>query len=325
VTASDRTTLPIAEPARTPVVLLTFNRPALTRRVLEAVAQARPSRLYVVSDGPRPGNEGDTKSVAEVRALFDSLSWPCDVIRDFAPTNLGLRTRVSSGLAAAFARDERLIVLEDDCLPDRSFFAYCDALLERYVDDERVSSITGTNFQRGQRRTEASYYFSHRHHVWGWASWRRAWQHFDLAMSRWPEFVAAGGMASVTDDPYEESYWTNLYRLSYEGQMDSWAYPWSFNCLAERGLCIRPNANLVTNIGGADDPTHPNLSARLHDLPLETIHDLRHPGVVVRHREADMFEFDWAFQGAELRARFAPRPGWRSWAPRVKRLLRGRP
>ncbi len=312
-----------ASPSRlqTPVVMLTFNRPALTRRVLEAVAAARPPRLYVVSDGPRATHPNDARAVAEVRALFDELPWACEVVRDFADTNLGLRRRVSSGLSAAFAAEERLIVLEDDCLPHATFFPFCEALLERYAEDERIATITGTNFQRGQRRTEASYYFSHRHHVWGWASWRRAWQHFDLAMTRWPEFVAAGGMATVTDDPYEESYWTVLYKQAFEGVLNSWAYPWSFNCLAEGALCIRPNMNLVTNLGGADDPTHPNLSDRLHDLPLEPLGELRHPGVIVRHKAADMFEFDWAFQGKELRERFAPRRGWRSLMPRIKHAL----
>lgn len=310
-------------PLQTPVVMLTFNRPALTRRVLESLAAVAPRRLYVVSDGPRADHPDDARLVGEVRALFENLSWPCEVVRDYAPTNLGLRTRVSSGLTAAFAAEERLIVLEDDCLPHASFFPFCEALLDRYADDERITSITGTNFQHGHRRTEASYYFSHRHHVWGWASWRRAWQHFDLAMSRWPEFVAAGGMATVTDDPYEESYWTRLYKQAYDGELNSWAYPWSFNCLAEGALCIRPNMNLVTNIGGADDPTHPNLSARLHDLPLEPLGELRHPAVIVRHKAADMFEFDWAFQGKELRERFAPKSGWRALLPRIKHALTG--
>jgi hypothetical protein len=316
-------TAPRASARRTPVILLTFNRPALTRRVLEAVAAAAPERLYVVSDGPRADHPDDARLVAEVRALFDQLPWSCEVVRDYAQENMGLRQRVSSGLTAAFAAEERLIVLEDDCLPHASFFPFCEALLDRFATDDRVSSITGTNFQLGQHRTEASYYFSHRHHVWGWASWRRAWQHFDLAMTRWPEFVATGGMATVTDDPYEESYWTNLYAQAYRGEQNSWAYPWSFNCVAEGALCVRPNRNLVTNIGGADDPTHPNLSARLHDLPLEPIGVLRHPSVIVRHKAADMFEFDWAFHGEELRERFAPRRGWRALLPRITRVLRG--
>ena len=309
---------------RTPVVMLTFNRPALTRRVLEAVAVAAPARLYVVSDGPRAHQPDDVRLVAEVRALFDVLPWSCDVVRDFSDTNLGLRRRVASGLSAAFAAEERLIVLEDDCLPHPTFFPFCEALLDRFATDERVSSITGTNFQNGHHRTEASYYFSHRHHVWGWASWRRAWQQFDLAMTRWPEFVAAGGMATVTDDPYEASYWTRLYTQAFHGELNSWAYPWAFNCLAAGALCVRPNKNLVTNIGGADDPTHPNLSARLHDLPLEPLGELRHPSVIVRHKAADMFEFDWAFHGKELRERFAPRRGWRALLPRLKQAVRGR-
>ena len=313
-----------ASPLRTPVVLLTFNRPALTRRVLDAVAIAAPTRLYVVSDGPRADHPDDARLVAEVRALFDALPWACEVIRDFAPENMGLRRRVSSGLSAAFAADERLIVLEDDCLPHATFFPFCEALLDRFATDERVTSITGTNFQNCQRRSGASYYFSHRHHVWGWASWRRAWQHFDLEMTRWPTFVAGGGMATVTDDSYEESYWTRLYAQAYRGELNTWAYPWSFSCAVAGALCVRPEMNLVTNIGGADDPTHPNLSARLHDLPLEPLGELRHPPDMVRHQAADMFEFDWAFQGKELRERFAPRRGWRALWPKITHALRGR-
>lgn len=310
-------------PCRTPVVLLTFNRPTLTQRVWDVVCQLQPETLVIVSDGPRDGNAADSAQVAEVRRIMADVPWPCHVIRDYAAVNMGLRRRVSSGLDSVFAQFERAIILEDDCLPALSFFAFCEELLDRYADDRRVHSICGTNFQRGQQRTPYSYYFSHRHHVWGWATWRRAWSHFDLAMTRWPEFVAQNGMALVTDDDYEASYWTQLFQQTYDGKVETWAYPWAFSCLTQSAYCIRPNRNLITNIGGFVDSTHPGPSARLHDLPLEEIGPLGHPPMVLRHREADMFEFDWGFGGKELRYRFARRTGWRSLAPRIKKFFTG--
>ncbi len=179
-------------PLTTPVALVVFNRPDVTRLVVEAVRQAKPPILLVVADGPRRPDE--VARCDEVRAIvLDAVDWECDVRTNFADANLGCRRRVSSGLDWVFDEVPEAIVLEDDCLPVPSFFTYCDALLDRYRDDERVMHIGGMQLSP-TGRCSASYRFSRFTHVWGWATWRRAWQHYDVAMGGWPEFAEARGL-----------------------------------------------------------------------------------------------------------------------------------
>ena len=128
----------------TPVAFVVFNRPACTARTLAAIRQAQPPRLLVIADGPRPAHPDDVKLCADVRNIVDEgVDWPCEVERNYAVGNLGCALRVSSGLTWAFSRAERLVVIEDDCLPDPSFFWFCDELLGRYADDTRIGQICG--------------------------------------------------------------------------------------------------------------------------------------------------------------------------------------
>lgn len=170
--------------ADTPVLLLLWRRPETTRRLLDAVRAAAPRRLYVACDGPRPGDEA---AVARTRALIDEqVDWPCTVERRFAAHNQGCRDGISGALDWFFAREQAGIVLEDDCVPHPDFFAFCAAMLQRHAGDERVWVVTGDNFQRGQWRGDAAYYYSRYPHCWGWASWARAWRHFDKTLAFWP-------------------------------------------------------------------------------------------------------------------------------------------
>ncbi|OUC08639.1 hemolytic protein HlpA-like protein, partial [Litorilinea aerophila] len=164
---------------QTPVIFLIFNRPDTTAQVFAEIAKARPRRLLVVADGPRPHRPDDVEKCSATRAVIERVDWPCEVSCDFAEENLGGRRRISSGLTWAFSQVEAAIVLEDDCLPHPTFFPFCEELLNRYCHDERIMAITGDNFQFGRSRTKYSYYFSRYFHSWGWATWRRAWQHYD--------------------------------------------------------------------------------------------------------------------------------------------------
>src|SRR5687767_13684909 len=165
---------------RTPVALLVFNRPQATARVFEAVARARPPRLLVVADGPRADRPDDGELCHQTRAIIERVDWPCEVMKDYSDTNLGCRKRVSSGLDWVFSNVADAIILEDDCLPEPSFFPFCEELLERYRDDERVAMIRAGNFLEGRRVASTSYYFSRWFHIWGWATWARAWKHNDV-------------------------------------------------------------------------------------------------------------------------------------------------
>lgn len=273
-------------PLTTPVAFLIFNRPEQTRRVFAAIKRARPTRLLIVADGPRPTRPGEDALCAATRAIVSEVDWPCEVLTNFAATNVGCRERVSSGLTWVFNTVEEAIILEDDCLPHPDFFPYCAELLERYRDDARIMHIGGVNFQFGRRYGPDSYFFSRYTHIWGWASWRRAWQHYDVTLARWP--AARERMVAMFEHPAERRYWQHAWEKVFSGKLDTWDYQWSFACAEQGGLVALPNVNLISNIGFGSDATHTYRKNRLAALPTEALSQpLRHPSTVTRCIEAD--------------------------------------
>lgn len=275
----------------TPVVLLMFRRPDTTARVFAEIARAQPPKLLVVADGPRPDRPDEAEQCAATRAIIEQVDWPCEVLTNYAETNMGLRRRVSSGITWAFEQVDEAIILEDDCVPHPTFFRFCQELLERYRDDERVMHISGDNFQYGHRRTSYSYYFSYYPHCWGWATWRRAWQHYDDDMTLWSEVRDTGRLKDVFVDTEVVHYWSRILQRTYEKQVDSWAYIWGFTCWHQSGLTILPDCNLVTNIGFGSDATHTTqkrsttnaLTTQAMSFPLNQ------PPYVIQNRLADRF------------------------------------
>lgn len=274
---------------RAPVLFIIFNRPEQTRRSFERIRAARPSTLYVVADGPRADRPGEAALCERTRAEVQ-VDWPCEVVRDFAAANLGCKRRIVSGITAAFEREERLIILEDDCVADPSFFPYCDELLDRYADDMRVMMVSGNNLQRGAGPRENSYYFSRYPHCCGWATWRRAWRLFDPDMQSWPRLRRTEGLERIFDEPSARAYWTRHLDMGHSHEVDSWAYPWALTCWTHGGLTALPKVNLIQNIGFAPGATHvadetmnPFKLAGSLEFPLD------HPPRIERDAEADAF------------------------------------
>jgi GT2 family glycosyltransferase len=276
-----------------PVVFLVYNRIATTRRVFERIAGARPETLLVVADGPRAGRPLDAERCAEVRRLVSRPAWECDLMLDFAPENLGFGRRISSGLERAFAEFETAIVLEDDCLPDPTFFRFCAELLDRYRDDERVMMISGDNFQFGRRRGDASYYFSRAVGTWGWATWRRAFRHFDLEMRAWRELRASPLLDEIWPWPEAARFWRDRLDEADRGEVDAWDFQWACAIWARRGLQVSPNSNLVSYLGCLADSAHTNdESAPYCALPTAPVEfPLVHPAAIERDLAADLYEF----------------------------------
>lgn len=274
-----------------PVVMIIFNRPDTTARVFAEVARARPSQLLVIADGPRADRPGEAEQCAAARKIIEQVDWPCDVLTNFSNVNLGCRVRVSSGLDWVFNTVEEAIILEDDCVPDPTFFRFCDDLLAKYRTDQRVMMISGDNFQFGVPRGPYSYFFSRFCHVWGWATWRRAWQFYDLSMRLWPTVRDEGWLVSILDDPGAARRWGKTFDLLHSGRVDTWDIQWLFTCWVQGGLSIMPNVNLVSNIGFGPGATHTNSATYfLANLPTSAIHfPLHHPPIVVRHRDADRY------------------------------------
>ena len=215
----------------TPITFIIFKRPDITEKVFETIRQVKPKKLLVIADGPRNNREGEAEKCAATRAIIEKVDWDCQVIKNYSDVNLGCAKRVSSGLDWAFENVEETIILEDDCIPHPTFFRFCEELLERYRNDTRITSIAAQNAQLGNQRTNYSYYFSSYSHCWGWASWRRAWQNYDLHIKLWPEVKESNILNNILLDSKAVSYWQNIFDLIYENPTGiTWDYQWTFSC-----------------------------------------------------------------------------------------------
>ena len=308
----------------TPVLFLVFNRLDTTRQVLNEIRKARPPRLYVSADGPRLNKAGEAENVRQVRELIQScVDWDCEVNTLFREQNLGCRGAVGSAITWFFEQEEEGIILEDDCLPDPTFFRFCQELLHKYRSDSRMMMISGNNFQFGRKRTEYSYYFSRHTHIWGWATWRRAWNLFDKNMTNWPELRDGQWLADIfRGDEYAVPSWEKIFQSVYAGGIDSWAYIWTMSSWAQNGLSITPNHNLVSNIGFGPAATHTkakkNFRANMATQPLTF--PLQHPPFVIRDAIADAITEKEIFKHTSLQRLY-----WRvlgDGAMLKKRLLR---
>lgn len=275
----------------TPVVLLVFNRPDHTEQVFDRIRQAKPSKLFIVADAPRPNRPGEAQRCEAVKAILDRVDWDCTVYKNYAETHLGCKQRISSGLHWVFEQVEDAIILEDDCLPDLSFFSFCESLLDRYRHDSRVMMISGNNFQFDRPRSTYDYYFSRYTLIWGWATWRRAWQKFDGTMQHWKHLRDHHWLDSFLDDARSVRYWTGLFDSVEQGEFDTWDVAWTYSCWTQNGLSIVPSHNLVSNIGF--DPFANNtidISSRFNHTPTQPIQlPLRHPPLMIRNANADRY------------------------------------
>jgi hypothetical protein len=276
---------------QTPVAFLIFNRPDTTARVFSEIAKAKPSRLFVIADGPRQSRPGEAEKCAAARAIIERVDWDCEILKNYSDVNVGCGIRVATGISWVFEQVEAAIILEDDCLPHQTFFRFCEELLEKYRDDEGVMHIAGNNLLFGRRQMPFSYCFSYFTPSWGWASWRRAWYSFDLSMRLWPTLRDTTWLLDILGDRRAVEQWRRLFDLSYAGveNVNTWDYQWNFACSVVHGLSILPNVTLVSNIGFREDGTHTKgkHDRRANLSTQEMVFPLKHPPHVARDREAD--------------------------------------
>jgi hypothetical protein len=266
-----------------PVLLLAFNRPAQVQAALARLRHVRPPKMYVHVDGARADKVGEAERVAEVQRLIrEGIDWDCSLQTMFREANAGLRKGVPGAIDWFFEQEPWGVVLEDDCLPDPSFFRFAAELLERYAEDERVMHIGGSNLMEQQTQQLAySYSFTRFSFVWGWAGWRRAWKHFSASMDNLETYVDSPLFIDFLSDPFARTYMADKFRATKAGLNNSWAYAWFYTILKNDGLCIVPNRNLIRNTGigveGATNTRTFNPSAMLEAQTLEF--PLQHPGM----------------------------------------------
>lgn len=278
-------------PLETAVLLVIFNRPETTQHVFEAIRTAKPPRLYIAADGPRANKMGEAEKCAEARKIVDKVDWECEVKTLFREDNLNCGIGPSSAFTWFFEHEEEGIILEDDCLPSQSFFWYCQNLLQRYRDDNRVMHIGGNNFLQGwQNDPDYSYYFSRSGHIWGWATWRRAWKMFDYDMNLYDKIKANNYFTHYFLNPLEKIYRLRKFDQTITStRVDWWDYQWDFARYANSGLAIVPKNNLVKNLGFGQDATHTQ-NGKSKSAKLEAEHiefPMKHPPFMIRDFASD--------------------------------------
>lgn len=276
----------------TPVAFIIFNRPDTTQKVFDAIARVRPSKLLVISDGPRSHMAGETHLVDQSRKIVESVDWDCEVLKNYSETNLGCKKRLSTGIDWVFANVTEAIILEDDCLPHDQFFQFCTEMLERYRSEKAVGMIGGVNFQGDRASFNASYYFSKYVHIWGWATWRDRWEKsYDVDIKEWPEIKKSGVLKALLPAMGEYRFWSKIFDSVYEGKVDTWDYQWLFTNWRLNRINILPSVNLVSNIGfGREDATHTREMSHMGNLSIADLKfPLAHPDVMLVNSSADKY------------------------------------
>lgn len=284
----------MSQAVQAPVVLFVFNRVKQSSKVFDAVRSARPATLLVVADGPRSEHPLEAETCERVRAIATAVDWPCTVHTNFLNENVGCDQRIVSGLDWAFGIVEEAIILEDDCLPDPSFFQFCDELLSLYREDPRVAMISGFNGVPDKLPGGSSYYFGLVGSCWGWATWKSRWSKFDADMSKWPECRARGALDTVFSRAWDKKYYTARFDECYtQGKRSPWDYRWFFTRIVEGGLAAIPRTNLVSNIGFGSGATH-TVSDEPHPLPSRgrLCFPLTKPEEVVINARMDLLALD---------------------------------
>ncbi len=284
------------------VLFIIFNRPDTTKLVFEKIREARPKRLYIAADAPRPGKPEDEILCKEARDIVNKIDWDCELKTLFRTENGGCKEAVSAAITWFFNNEEEGIILEDDCLPANSFFKFCDTLLKKYRNDTRIRHITGCNLQQGKKWGDASYYFSNRTHVWGWASWKRVWNEYDKSLARYNNDEIREKLQNIYPDPLVVECWVNIFNDVKAGKINSWAYPLDFINFFNNGLTIIPNENLISNIGyGAAGTNTIETDHVFSNVDLSEIKEITDPAFIVPEKQADLFIMNNHFHIEEMR------------------------
>jgi hypothetical protein len=295
-------------PLDSPVVLFVFNRPVEAEKVFERIRDVKPSRLFVVSDGARPGKSDEADLVQRSRDIISRIDWHVEVSTDFSEENLGCKKRITSGLDWVFSQVESAIILEDDCLPEPDFFRFTDQLLKHFKFDERVGAISGTNPLGGLSDNATSYFFSKLPSIWGWATWARVWKNYDGDILDWPTQRNSNLLSNSLSTKKAIRYWANSLDGVYKKAIDTWDYQFTYHLFKTGQLSVVPTKNLISNIGFGPNATHTlDSSSSLANLATSKLEfPLVHPAGIRLDDEFDQ----------EIQNRFIP-ASWRLWVARL--------
>jgi hypothetical protein len=257
---------------------------------MEKLREIKPASLFLACDGPRANHPEEASKVTETRLLAEEMiDWPCTVNKRYSDRNHGSKYGPGFAIDWFFSQVEEGIILEDDCLPHASFFPYCQTLLSRYRTDSRIWQISGNNFVESHTHTEASYSFTGYSTTWGWATWRRCWQAYDIEMSNWPQIRDSGVLVNAFESEEELDHWTKIWERLYAHHFPAaWDYQWNLTCFVNGGLSAIPRYNLVTNIGFGEGATHCfDPTDQRSSLAIRELSSIEHPRFVIRDWSLD--------------------------------------
>lgn len=282
-----------------PILFLIFNRLETTKKVLDAIRKVKPLKLYIASDGPRSTVLNEKISVEQVRKyVLKNIDWNCQVKTLFREENLGCGRAVSGAISWFFNQEADGIILEDDCLPNKDFFRYCENLLDYYRDNKKVMHITGDQFYPDMQIKE-SYYFASIMHCWGWASWADRWEKYDFKLKSY----STKDLKSSLKDKGVFKYWANIFNKIQKKEIDTWDYQWALAIIANNGYCINPAKNLVSNIGFGIGGTHTqDAGSTQANLNTHSIWPIIHPKSIELNKRAVEYIYKEHF-GIELEGR----------------------
>lgn len=290
---------------KTPVLFLIYNRPELTEKVFERIRQARPSQLFIAGDGAKDAK--DQLNVQQARQIVGKVDWDCELKTFFRNENAGCGKAVTQAITWFFEQVTYGIILEDDCLVELSFFAFCEENLLKYIDNEQIMLVSAMSFLQIPHfksfpvRTTETYYFSQFAQIWGWASWRRAWQKLDFEMNGWEDFIKNDDIKKIILHPKEQKFWL-AYLQAYKDQNPNlWATRWWFSVWQARGLAITPYTNLVSNIGFGEGSTNTQSAQSWYaNLPTQPIQlPIIHPTHISISHKIDHFTYSVFFNPRE--------------------------
>lgn len=269
-----------------PILFLIFNRPDNASVVFNRIREIKPARLYVAADGAREYKAGEQEACSQTRTIINQIDWPCELKTLFRDQNLGCKRAVSEAISWFFESEEYGIILEDDCLPDLSFFPFCEELLIKYKDDERIGHIGGNCFLPGIVKDGLSYDFCSITHIWGWATWRRVWKNVDVNFPFWTEYKDR--RSSLFCNKWEEIYFTSFISdaLAHKNGLNPWAVFYYYTLRLQHQLSIYPAVNMVSNIGLNNvNATHTSkASSKLYVPAHKMTIPLKHPGWVMDNK-----------------------------------------
>ncbi|CAG4999702.1 hypothetical protein DYBT9275_02283 [Dyadobacter sp. CECT 9275] len=278
----------------TPILFIVFNRIEETKIVFERIRRCKPINFFIAADGHRIDRDGERELCEAVRNwILSNIDWECTVKTMFNDQNLGCGRGPSQAISWFFTHVSEGIIIEDDCAPNDSFFVFCSDMLKRYRLDDRVSAISGNNFQPLQPMDiRENYYFSVFPSSWGWATWRRAWLGFDFGIGNWNDLNRRTILGFLFNELPYQVWWKNQFEWMYYNQpQDMWDFQFHFLSMSRRQLAIIPTVNLVSNIGHGSNGTHfRDDTSLLANIPtVEIEFPLEHPDLMRRNYKADVY------------------------------------